>query len=392
MKKQKVCIIGGGLTGLVTAVALSKLNIEIDLVMNSDSSKNINSPRTLAISQNNYDFLKSLKIDSLPDNEFWPCTSMKLYSGEKNEELNKIFEIKKDQNEKKILYMVKYSKLLKKIKKKATKSKSINFKIQKKISSISNSGFLKKIKIKNGNSKYNLVIVCGENLLNGENDLFQDKLIFRSYNEYAITTIIKHNLVKNNTARQLFIGNEVLALLPISKSETSIVWSVKKSIIKPKAEKNNLYIKKNIKFYINTFFKNIKSFSNIEINDLNFCVRSKYFNDRTLLFGDILHKVHPLTGQGFNMVLRDLLNLKKILKNKIDLGLDIGSSDILEEFSQKIKPVNLTYSFGIDFLRNCFSNQNKSINKIRDKIIKNLNKNFLVKKTFYNVANIGPKF
>ena len=67
------------------------------------------------------------------------------------------------------------------IEKKATKSKSINFKIQKKISSISNSGFLKKIKIKNGNSKYNLVIVCGENLLNGENNLFQDKLIFSIY-------------------------------------------------------------------------------------------------------------------------------------------------------------------------------------------------------------------
>ena len=44
MKKQKVCIIGGGLSALMTVVALSKLNLEIDLVMNSDSSKNINSP------------------------------------------------------------------------------------------------------------------------------------------------------------------------------------------------------------------------------------------------------------------------------------------------------------------------------------------------------------
>ena len=32
MEKQKVCIIGGGLTGLVTAIALSRLNLEIDLV------------------------------------------------------------------------------------------------------------------------------------------------------------------------------------------------------------------------------------------------------------------------------------------------------------------------------------------------------------------------
>ena len=32
MKKQKICIIGGGLTGLVTAISLSKLNCEIDLI------------------------------------------------------------------------------------------------------------------------------------------------------------------------------------------------------------------------------------------------------------------------------------------------------------------------------------------------------------------------
>ena len=33
MQKQKICIIGGGLTGLVTAIALSKLNYNIDLIL-----------------------------------------------------------------------------------------------------------------------------------------------------------------------------------------------------------------------------------------------------------------------------------------------------------------------------------------------------------------------
>ena len=70
----------------------------------------------------------------------------------------------------------------------------------------------------------------------------------------------------------------------------------------------------------------------MEFKDLNFFIRKKYFYDRILLFGDILHQVHPLTGQGFNMVLRDLSSLKKILRSKINLGLDIGSPDILTEF------------------------------------------------------------
>ena len=32
MKKQKVCIVGDGLTGLITALSLSRLNIDIHLI------------------------------------------------------------------------------------------------------------------------------------------------------------------------------------------------------------------------------------------------------------------------------------------------------------------------------------------------------------------------
>ena len=60
MEKQKVCIIGGGLTGLVTAITLSRLNLEIDLVTGGNINKKAKSTRTIAVSQNNYDFLKKL--------------------------------------------------------------------------------------------------------------------------------------------------------------------------------------------------------------------------------------------------------------------------------------------------------------------------------------------
>ena len=61
MEKQKICIVGGGLTGLITAIALSKLNLKIDLVTNS-TNRNIKTNRTIAISQQNYNFLKELNL------------------------------------------------------------------------------------------------------------------------------------------------------------------------------------------------------------------------------------------------------------------------------------------------------------------------------------------
>ena len=67
MERQKICIIGGGLTGLITAITLSKLNLKIDLVTD-DVKKNLKSNRTIAISQNNYDFLKTKSINNLAPN------------------------------------------------------------------------------------------------------------------------------------------------------------------------------------------------------------------------------------------------------------------------------------------------------------------------------------
>ena len=79
MKKQKICIIGGNLTGLVTAIALSKLNCEIDLIT-YNPNQNGKSNRTIAISENNFDFLNKLNICKSLRKEIWPCSIMKLYT------------------------------------------------------------------------------------------------------------------------------------------------------------------------------------------------------------------------------------------------------------------------------------------------------------------------
>ena len=57
------------------------------------------------------------------------------------------------------------------------------------------------------------------------------------------------------------------------------------------------------------------------------------------------------------------------VKKNINLGLDIGSNEILSEFSDEIKPRNFTFSIGSDFLKNALSfkktrNSNSTLNRI----------------------------
>ena len=103
MKKQKICIIGGGLTGLVTAISLSKLNYEIDLII-ANSSHNLKSNRTIAISDSNLNFLNKLDISRSLKENLWPCTQMKLYTEIKNKFFLEVFELNKEKSKKKILY------------------------------------------------------------------------------------------------------------------------------------------------------------------------------------------------------------------------------------------------------------------------------------------------
>ena len=69
-----------------------------------------------------------------------------------------------------------------------------------------------------------------------------------------------------------------------------------------------------------------------------------YFYKNVLAFGDVLHRIHPLAGQGFNMTIRDIKALMEIIKFKIDHGLELDNSVCLE-FQNKI---NKNYIFSME--------------------------------------------
>ena len=383
MVSQKVCIIGGSLTGLVTAIALSKLNCDIDLITDN-TYKNTKNNRTIAISENNLNFLKKLNISKNLNNEAWPCSVMKLYSGSKSQKFSEIFDLDKDKEHKKIFHMIKNEKLSKIMFNKVKKISTISLKNFGKISEINNEGLLKSIKFNNIYFKYNLIIICTGYNSSLVKKLFNNQELESSYKETSLTSIFKHNVTKNNVARQIFFDNEILALLPISKKETSVVLSLKESSVKKLSE---LMIKNKIKTYAKNFYKKINFKNKIEYNKPNFLIRNQYYKERILLFGDALHTIHPFVGQGFNMILRDLASLESILAKKIDLGLDIGGSDILQEFSNTIKPKNFIFSIGTDLLKNSLSHK-----KIRDSILTAANKSKIAKSIFFDIADSGLKF
>ena len=70
MKKQRICIVGDGLAGLMTALALNKLEgLEVHLI--SKKNKRSKDRRTTAISASNHEFFNKV-IGKLDKKLFWP--------------------------------------------------------------------------------------------------------------------------------------------------------------------------------------------------------------------------------------------------------------------------------------------------------------------------------
>ena len=117
--------------------------------------------------------------------------------------------------------------------------------------------------------------------------------------------------------------------MPISETETSVVYSIHNSRNQKKEYIEQLIKDKNFKYKI----RGIEKIDSFELKSLN--LRS-YYHKNILAFGDLLHKVHPLVVQGFNMTIRDIKILLEIINKRMDVGMSLDGY-VNSEFQKKNK-------------------------------------------------------
>ncbi len=362
MKKQRICIVGDGLSGLMTALALNKLeDLEVHLI--SKKNKLLKDKRTTAISASNYDFLNSV-VDKLDKKLFWPSNKINLFYETKDQNMN---FLNYNEDKKNLMYIFENDKvkekLLKEIKKKKIKT------VQKKINNL---------KDLNG---YDMKVLCLGRSSKIYQNIIDKRSLDKDYKEVAITGYVKHSLKKLNTA-QYFLKDGPLAILPFSINNFSFVWSVNKEF--PKKDINNV-VKSKICEVLKT--QNIK-ISNQQSYPLMLNLKRTYFKKDILILGEGLHTVHPVAGQGFNLILRDINKLQEIIKYYTELGMSLTSCPALEDFTSNRKAENIITGIGIDLTHNFFK-PNKLLDPFKETILKNVSKNNTLKKISKFISNQG---
>ena len=356
---MKVCILGNSLTSLTLAKTLVNENIYVDIF----GSQQIHKPdqsRTIGISKSNVDFFNNNIINI--NNIAWNIKKIEILSDNLKKE--KLLKFSNSKNE--LFSIIKNLKLFNLLEKSLSKNKYFKKKIIK-----NNLDFIK---------NYDLVINTDN--LNLITKKYFSKKIIKKYNSFAYTTIIDHQYLEyNDLATQIFTKRGPIAFLPISNNKTSVVYSVHNSKLKKDENIYNLINLYNFKYKI----KKIETIKSFELQSLNL---RTYFYKNILAFGDLLHRIHPLAGQGFNMTIRDIKFLSDIIKERYNLGLPLDSSVNLE-FEKKIKHKNFIFSNSVDLVHEFFNFERKINSSFLSKSAQFLGKNKFINKFLIKIADEG---
>ena len=387
--KTDILIVGAGLTGLMTAYALSDLKTNIIIIdkFNFVSEKNNNyDMRTTAISEGSREFFEEIKIWSKIKKYSEPIKDIKVVDRTFDRALN-FFNQEKDMN---LGYIVRNTIIKKTILKLIKKNKNIKLLHNVNLKTIYYKNNLilcelGKIKIQ---SK---LLIASDGKNSKVRNLLKTPIYEKKYNQKALVVNFHHTKNPNSIAYELFFNSGPLAILPMQKLKknfysSSVIWSHNKDYINSLYSSEKKLLLAILEEKINKYVGTINEIVNVQSFNLSAHLNNTFYENRVLYLGDAAHSIHPIAGQGWNVGVRDIKKCLEIIQQNIKLGLDIGSLNICKQYHDQRFYDSYSLFQITDKLNSIFLNDSLFINKFRKQGFELLNNKNFIKNFITNFA------
>ena len=117
---------------------------------------------------------------------------------------------------------------------------------------------------------------------------------------------------------------------------------------------------------IKKYLGNVTKIIDKKIFPLSAHINTMFGNYRLVYVGDSAHSIHPIAGQGWNLGVRDIINLLSSIDKGTELGLDIGSKYVCKQYHDKSFQDAFTLYQITDKLNRIFLLENSFIQTIRN--------------------------
>ncbi|WP_237386379.1 2-octaprenyl-6-methoxyphenyl hydroxylase [Xenorhabdus sp. Sc-CR9] len=157
----------------------------------------------------------------------------------------------------------------------------------------------------------------------------------QSYGQVAIIANVLTSEHPQGRAFERFTEHGPLALLPMPEGRSSLVWC---HPLEKQAEINSWnqreflqHLQKAFGWRLGKMLETGQQHS----YPLALSTSSKQVSHRLALIGNASQTLHPIAGQGFNLGMRDVMALAKVISEAAVSGMDIGSYKVLVQYQQQ---------------------------------------------------------
>ena len=330
MKKFDVIIVGGGMIGLSLVVELSKkMNLSVAIIDPNDCNPTISDSfhtRVSAITPSTQDFLSSINVwDKIQRKKGFSAT--KVWDQNSHGHLN---FYAKDEGIEYLGYIVENDLI---------QSALFNAIDQSKVSMINAKllGFTKTdigytVNLENGESHSCKLLVGADGSQSKVRDLAEIQVTEHDYQQKAIIANIVSEKPLMNTTWQRFLSDSILAILPLSNHQASIVWSCKEALANELKTQDKTIFNKMLSEASEYQFGVLELESSKKSFPLVSRTAKEYVRANLALIGDAAHNIHPLAGQGANLGFSDVIELSKQLVENNDKLL--GDFHVLRKYAR----------------------------------------------------------
>ena len=154
------------------------------------------------------------------------------------------------------------------------------------------------------------------------------------YGQTALVTTVQAALSHQNRAYERFTASGPLALLPMAGRQLSVVWTRSDEQAVDLMASGEAYVMAELQASFGYRLGLLKPVAPCRAFPLRLIRADRMIAPRAVIIGNAAHQLHPVAGQGFNLGLRDGVQLADMLLQQHQAGADIGDAAFLKRYAR----------------------------------------------------------
>ncbi|GAA0780287.1 MULTISPECIES: FAD-dependent oxidoreductase [Pseudomonadati] len=362
-----VAIVGGGMVGLATAIGLAEANLKVVVIDASSTQAPSGEPklRVSAINKASQQLLTNLGAwQYLDHSRVSPYQKMMVWD---KDGMGKIEFDAHAISENHLGAII--------------ENDAISFALAKRVSELTNITHIEQQKLQRvafGEREAWLTLENGDNMsaalvigADGANSWVRQQcqipLTFWDYGHHAIVATVRTELPHDATARQAFLPDGPLAMLPLYEDNLcSIVWSTSPQHAEQLLALDDVTFGHALTAALDSRLGVCEVISERHAFPLRMRYARHFARHRLVLAGDAAHTVHPLAGQGVNLGFLDAASIIQTVTELHEQGKDIGEYRHLRALERWRKTEAMEMIATMEAFKRLFAGRNPVKKAIRD--------------------------